>query len=565
MNHDHKDCNIEPETLSAWVDGELDAERTEEVRRHVSGCEACTAQVQRLRAVRDAVQTGTVPSAPASFVSDVRDQVDHEGGGTSARDAGSTLSTGPSRQDTEGTATAGTGRWMVTYSAAALILMGLVGGIVYLIGPGDDQRKATESDSSVVANSKATEDKKASTGPAAARQKDQGNRSPADGRSVKGPSSADKETGAPGGDAAGEAAEGGGGSASRSVEQSRGEQSAQAASGSFSAPKQQESRGRTDSAAGDVVRVRLRLRGERSALHRELRSAVALLDSSRVQYQRPGQTKKTRAETGGVDAASDDTPEAREGEKLRRGQGRAGRNRDGTPVRIRLPYREALVLLAELVRRNLRPHATGLDREGKPETLRALQRHILGLQRSWSRAYGRDANPAKKKQAKDPVGSGGTGEKQRREKATPSRSEELPRQLRTVVNQLRSVGSAPESESGWKQRAGTGVHRRLLLEWGYLLQKTRYANGKEAVSLSMEAASSADAGEENVKKEDLPAEAAGEKTETEADRSTLDVYLDLTTRTGALKRRGPKTWEVSPSSLKETQKKQPERDDTSDR
>lgn len=44
-------CSGFDEDLSAWIDGELDAEREAEVREHASGCVRCAARVDALRAV----------------------------------------------------------------------------------------------------------------------------------------------------------------------------------------------------------------------------------------------------------------------------------------------------------------------------------------------------------------------------------------------------------------------------------------------------------------------------------------------------------------------------------
>ncbi len=53
-------CDVQPEELSAWVDGEIDSSRFDELRAHVLACPACRAELERIRRVDDSIRTRDV-------------------------------------------------------------------------------------------------------------------------------------------------------------------------------------------------------------------------------------------------------------------------------------------------------------------------------------------------------------------------------------------------------------------------------------------------------------------------------------------------------------------------
>ncbi|HLZ11207.1 MAG TPA: TonB family protein [Candidatus Acidoferrum sp.] len=56
----------DPETVMAYLDGELPASRAEEVRHHVANCRQCIETISSLRRVSSALNKWTVPDAPSS-------------------------------------------------------------------------------------------------------------------------------------------------------------------------------------------------------------------------------------------------------------------------------------------------------------------------------------------------------------------------------------------------------------------------------------------------------------------------------------------------------------------
>jgi anti-sigma factor RsiW len=64
-------ADVEP-LIGAYVDGELDLERSVELEAHIAGCPVCTARVASLRSLSAAVRTAPYFSAPPGLVSSVR-------------------------------------------------------------------------------------------------------------------------------------------------------------------------------------------------------------------------------------------------------------------------------------------------------------------------------------------------------------------------------------------------------------------------------------------------------------------------------------------------------------
>jgi anti-sigma factor RsiW len=102
--------------VDAYVDGELDLERTLALEAHVSACEACTARLDGIRAVRQALRTVPYFRAPETLAARVR---------TTFADAAAAA---PSRQP--GSVRARRRTWQPwTLSAASLVAASLVLGV----------------------------------------------------------------------------------------------------------------------------------------------------------------------------------------------------------------------------------------------------------------------------------------------------------------------------------------------------------------------------------------------------------------------------------------------------
>jgi anti-sigma factor RsiW len=72
------DCVGYEEDLSALIDGELGAAREAEVRRHASSCARCTAQLDGLQRIGDALRAVPIPDLPWNLESRLRARIEED-------------------------------------------------------------------------------------------------------------------------------------------------------------------------------------------------------------------------------------------------------------------------------------------------------------------------------------------------------------------------------------------------------------------------------------------------------------------------------------------------------
>lgn len=69
------DMRCSPETLSAYVDGELSSSTRGRVHRHVIRCAACRRELEQLQALKELLRAVPTPSPPDRLVADITGHV----------------------------------------------------------------------------------------------------------------------------------------------------------------------------------------------------------------------------------------------------------------------------------------------------------------------------------------------------------------------------------------------------------------------------------------------------------------------------------------------------------
>ncbi len=385
MENDETTCDITPETRSAWLDGELNSTRMEEIREHVERCEVCEQHLERLRSVGEAVRNLDSPSAPDSFLTDVRRQIDqstsaemssgmevNRSDGVSGTSGGTRPERNRDRKEGEETSgdTSVLNRFLV--SAAALFLAGAIGFVGYVIGTGESMNQETaSSDQKKVASdqslSRSSEDGEKKAEPSrredrktTAEDREDQNRSTESSSFVGKDETEEKQpekknAGRSGNE--GDRTSAGDSAALAKKQPARDQKNIPESTAGKKKQKRYrnrlnaENRKKRGEQETKTV-VLLRIRGTREQLVESLSGALTVLDHDRVHYAGVKKSSRSGPSELAKNKSSEKESSSSEHQKPYAEILNAIRHPKRRQAQIELPYQEALVLLAELVLRD---------------------------------------------------------------------------------------------------------------------------------------------------------------------------------------------------------------------